>query len=29
MEVIGLQRKGYFVRDVAKLGGKSVSTVQR
>ena len=29
MEVIGLQRKGYFVRDVAKLSDKSVSTVQR
>ena len=28
-EVISLLRKGYSVRDVAKLSGKSVSTVQR
>ena len=28
-EVISLLRKGYFIRDVAKLSGKSVSTVQR
>ena len=28
-EVISLLRKGYSVRDVAKLSGKGVSTVQR
>ena len=28
-EVISLLRKGYSIRDVAKLRGKSVSTVQR
>ena len=28
-EVISLLRKGYSVQDVAKLSGKSVSTVQR
>ena len=28
-EVISLLRKGYSIRDVAKLSGKSVSTVQR
>ena len=29
MEVVSLLRKGYSIRDVAKLNGKSVSTVQR
>ena len=29
MEVISLLRKGYSILDVAKLSGKSVSTVQR
>lgn len=28
-EVISLLRKGYSIRDVAKLSGKGVSTVQR
>ena len=28
-EVINLLRKGYLIRDVAKLSGKEVSTVQR
>ena len=28
-EVISLLRKGYSIRDVAKLSGKEVSTVQR
>ena len=28
-DVISLLRKGYSIRDVAKLSGKSVSTVQR
>ena len=28
-EVVSLFRKGYSVRDVAKLCGKGVSTVQR
>ena len=28
-EVISLLRKGYSIRDVAKLRGKGVSTVQR
>ena len=28
-EVISLLRKGYSIRDVAKLSGKRVSTVQR
>ncbi len=28
-EVIGLLRKGYSIRDVAKLCGKGISTVQR
>jgi len=28
-DVIALLRKGYVIRDVAKLTGKSVSTVQR
>ena len=28
-EVISLLRKGYSIRDVAKLCGKGVSTVQR
>ena len=28
-EVISLLRKGYAIRDVAKLTGKGVSTVQR
>ena len=28
-EVIRLRHKGYSIRDVAKLSGKSVSTVQR
>ena len=29
MEVVSLFRKGYSIRDVAKLSGKGVSTVQR
>ena len=28
-EVISLLRKGYSIRDVAKLSGRGVSTVQR
>ena len=28
-EVISLLRKGYSIRDVAKLSGKGVSTIQR
>ena len=28
-DVISLLRKGYSIRDVAKLSGKGVSTVQR
>ena len=28
-DVISLLRKGYFIRDVAKLSGRGVSTVQR
>ena len=28
-EVVSLLRKGYSIRDVAKLSGKGVSTVQR
>ena len=28
-QLIDLLRKGYSIRDVAKLSGKSVSTVQR
>ena len=28
-EVINLLRKGYSIRDVAKLSGKGISTVQR
>ena len=28
-EVISLLRKGYYIRDVAKLSGKGVSTMQR
>lgn len=28
-EVISLLKKGYVIRNVAKLGGVSVSTVQR
>ena len=28
-EIISLLRKGYSIRDVAKLSGKGVSTVQR
>lgn len=29
MEVISLLKKGYSIRDVAKLSGKGISTVQR
>ena len=28
-EVVSLLRKGYSIRDVAKLSGKGVNTVQR